>query len=83
LQPTRLLQTAVFLVAGHLGVALVPASFRQHLAVHGCEYRDIAGTPVHADLIALWRRRNVAPALRRFIEQLGLIQNNPRQAKPK
>lgn len=71
LQPTRLLQTAVFLVAGQLGVALVPESFRRHLRIRGCVYRDIAGAPTHADLIGLWRRTNVPPALRRFIQQLN------------
>jgi DNA-binding transcriptional LysR family regulator len=71
LQPTRLLQTAVFLVAGQLGVSLVPESFQQHLRVRGCVYREIGGTQGFADLIGLWRRDNVAPALRRFIEQLN------------
>ncbi len=70
IQPTRLLQTAVFLVAGRLGVALVPESFRRHLRVRGCVYRDIAGTAAYADLIGLWRRNNVPPALRRLIQQL-------------
>lgn len=74
LQPTRLLQTAVFLVAGRLGVALVPESFRQHLRVRGCVYRDIAGPRTHADLIGLWRRDNVPPALKRFIQQLRRMQ---------
>ena len=76
LQPTRLLQTAVFLAAGHLGVALVPESFRSHLRVRGCVYRDIAGTPAYADLIGLWRRDSVPPALRRFIRQLKQMQNS-------
>jgi DNA-binding transcriptional LysR family regulator len=76
LQPTRLLQTAVFLVAGRLGVALVPESFRRHLRVRGCIYRDIAGTPAHADLIGLWRRGNLTPVLQRFIRQLKRIQNS-------
>ena len=70
LQPTRLLQTAVFLVAGQLGVALVPESFRRHLRVRGCVYRDIDGPPAHADLIGLWRRDNMSPALRRLVHQL-------------
>jgi DNA-binding transcriptional LysR family regulator len=70
LQPTRLLQTAVFLVAGQLGVAVVPESFRRHLRVRGCIYRDIAGAPAYADLIGLWRRNSVPPALRRLIQQL-------------
>ncbi len=74
LQPTRLLQTAVFLVAGHLGVALVPESFRNHLRVRGCIYRDIAGAPAHADLIGLWRTGSVQPVLGRFIRQLRQVQ---------
>src|ERR1041385_767332 len=71
LQPTRLLTTAVFLVAGHLGVALVPESFRHHLRVRGCVYRDLAGPPAHADLIGVWRRNDQTPTLRRFIQLLG------------
>lgn len=74
LQPTRLLQTAVFLVSGQLGVALVPESFRQHLRVRGCVYRELAGGPSYADLIGLWRRDNIPPALRRFIQQLKRMQ---------
>jgi len=70
LQPTRLLTTAVFLVSGQLGVALVPESFRQHLRVRGCVYRDLAGPSAHADLIAVWRRNDQTPALRRFLQLL-------------
>jgi DNA-binding transcriptional LysR family regulator len=80
LQPTRLLQTAVFLVAGQLGVAMVPESFRRHLRVRGCVYRDIAGTPTHADLIGLWRRNNVSPALRRLVQQLKRLRRTAGQA---
>jgi DNA-binding transcriptional LysR family regulator len=71
LQQTRLLQTAVFLVSGQLGIALVPESFRQHLRVRGCVYRELAGPPANADLIGLWRRNNVPPVLLRFIKQLS------------
>jgi DNA-binding transcriptional LysR family regulator len=71
LQPTRLLTTAVFLVSGQLGVALVPESFRQHLRIRGCVYRELTGAPAHADLIALWRRNDQTPALRRFIQLLN------------
>lgn len=70
LQPTRLLQTAVFLVAGRLGVGLVPESFRENLRVRGCVYRDLAGPPAFVDLIGLWRRDNGSPGLRRVVEQL-------------
>jgi DNA-binding transcriptional LysR family regulator len=71
IQPTRLLTTATFLVAGQLGIALVPESFRQHLKVRGCVYRDLAGPAVHADLIALWRRQDKMPGLRRFVRLLN------------
>lgn len=81
LQPTRLLQTAVFLVAGRLGVALVPESFRQHLRIRGCVYRDIVGAAAHADLIGLWRRSNVPPVLRRFIQTLKRMQRTAGQAR--
>jgi DNA-binding transcriptional LysR family regulator len=70
-QPIRQLNTAVFLVSGQLGVALVPESFRQHLRVRGCVYRDLAGPQVHADLIGLWRAKDTVPALRRFIQHLN------------
>ncbi len=71
LQPTRLLTTATFLVAGQLGVALVPESFRHHLKIRGCVYREIAGPSAHADLIGLWRRDDKTPGLRRFVQLLN------------
>jgi DNA-binding transcriptional LysR family regulator len=74
IQQIRLLQIAVFLVSGQLGVALVPESFRHHMRVRGCVYRDVAGSPSYSDLIGLWRRNNVAPALRRFVQQLKQAQ---------
>ncbi len=74
LQPTRLLQTAVFLVAGQLGVALVPESFQRNLRARGCVYRDIAGPPAYADLTGVWRRTSVPAALQRFIKQLRRAQ---------
>jgi len=81
LQPTRLLQTAVFLVARELGVSLVPESFRRHLRVRGCVYRDIAGAPAFADLIGLWRRNNVSPGLRRLIQQLKRMRKTAGQGR--
>jgi DNA-binding transcriptional LysR family regulator len=70
LQPTRLLTTAVFLISGQLGVALVPESLRHRLRIRGCVYRDLAGPPAYADLIGLWRRNDQTPALRRFVHLL-------------
>jgi len=43
------------------------------LRVRGCVYRELAGTPSHADLIGLWRRDNVPPVLRRFIQQMKRV----------
>jgi DNA-binding transcriptional LysR family regulator len=80
LQPTRLLQTAVFLVAGQLGVALVPESFRRNLPARGCVYRDIVGPPAYANLTGVWRRTGVPAALQRFIEQLRRAQKLAEQA---
>jgi DNA-binding transcriptional LysR family regulator len=80
IQPTRLLTTAAFLVSGQLGVALVPESFRHHLRIPDCIYRDISGPAAHADLIGLWRRKDLTPALRRFVQ---LLKRDSRKAGEK
>ncbi len=67
---------------GQPGVVLVPESFQQHLKVRGYGYRELAGTQSYADLIGLWRRGNVPPALRRFVHRLersGLKRDVKRQ----
>jgi DNA-binding transcriptional LysR family regulator len=66
LQPTNLLQTAVALVAGELGVALVPESFRCNLPVRGVVYRPIAEPAPVAEMIAVWREDNESPLLAMF-----------------
>lgn len=66
LQPTNLLQTAVALVAGELGVALVPESFRQSLPVRGVIYKSIAEPAPIAEMIAVWREDNESPLLTAF-----------------
>jgi DNA-binding transcriptional LysR family regulator len=70
IQSTRLLQTAVALVAGGLGVALVPESFRGNLQIRGVVYRPIAGKPPVAEMIAVWRTGNTSRLLNRFRREL-------------
>ncbi len=69
-QPTRLLQTAVALVAGGVGIALVPESFRKNLEIRGVVYRPLQGETPVAELIAVWRKDNASPLLTRFRQEL-------------
>jgi len=66
LQPTNLLQTAVALVAGELGIALVPESFRHNLHVPGVVYKPLAEPAPVAEMIAVWREDNESPLLTTF-----------------
>jgi DNA-binding transcriptional LysR family regulator len=73
MQATRLLQTAVALVAGGVGVALVPESFRDNLKVRGVVYRPITGKTPVAELIAVWRTDNKSALLARFRQELEAV----------
>lgn len=75
-QPIRLLQTAVALVAGGAGIALVPESFRENLKVRGAVYRPLQGEPPVAELIAVWRKDNESPLLARFRAELEAVARN-------
>jgi DNA-binding transcriptional LysR family regulator len=72
-QSTRLLQTSVGLVAGGVGIALVPESFRDHLKIRGVVYRPIQGETPVAELIAVWRADNHSPLLARFRRELNAV----------
>jgi DNA-binding transcriptional LysR family regulator len=78
IQPTRLLQTALCLVAGGLGVTLVPESFRDKVQMAGLVYRPLLSELV-VDLVAVWVRGNDTPLLRRFREYFP---NARREAGP-
>ena len=54
------------LVAGELGIALVPESFRYNLPVRGVVYRPIAEPAPVAEMIAVWREDNESPLLAMF-----------------
>ena len=70
IQPTRLLQTAVTLVAGGLGVTLVPQSFEQNFCIKGVVYRPLTGTAPVARLIAVWHKENRSPLIARIKNDL-------------
>lgn len=63
IQSTRLLQTAVCLVASRVGVALVPESFEQNVQVKGLVYRPLAGPPLEVELMAVWLRASQSQLL--------------------
>jgi DNA-binding transcriptional LysR family regulator len=62
-----LMQTIVGLVAGGLGVALVPASL-QNLGRTGVAYRAIEDLSLAVELGAVWRRNDASTVLRAFLE---------------
>lgn len=72
-QSTRLLQTAVALVAGGIGVALVPESFRDHLEIRGVVYRPLTEMTPMAELIAVWRTDNLDPLVSKLQAELKTV----------
>ena len=66
-------QTAVGLVAGGMGVALVPESFRENLQVKGVVYRSLVEETPVAELIAVWRTDNRAPLLLKLQAELKTV----------
>ena len=67
IQATRLLQTALCLVGGGLGVALVPESFRENVQIRGLVYRPLSRKLV-VDLVAVWLNGNQSLLLERLRE---------------
>jgi len=67
---TRFMQTALCLVAGRLGFALVPELFAQNLQVTGVVYRALIRQAPVTELIAAWRKDNNLPLVRRFQDEL-------------
>lgn len=61
-----LMQTIVGLVAGGVGVALVPASLR-NLVRAGVVYRQIRGIHPTVEMGVVWRRDEDSPVLRSFL----------------
>lgn len=66
-QEARSTQTIVSLVAGGMGVSLVPASM-QNLQRTGVVYRPLKPPVPTSDLAVMWRPDDESPSLRRFLE---------------
>lgn len=73
--PARQMHTIVSLVAGGLGVALVPESV-QALQRAGVAYRPFRGEKSYVETVAVWRRTDDSPLLKAFF---GLL---PKKAAP-
>ena len=66
---TNLITGAISLVAGGMGIAVVPQSFQQ-LHVPGVCYRRLQHTPPAVELLAVWKSENHSHQLARFLEIL-------------
>jgi DNA-binding transcriptional LysR family regulator len=62
-----LMQTIIGLVAGEIGVALVPASLR-NLNGKGVVYREVQGFTPTVEMSVMWRRDNTRPVLSSFLQ---------------
>jgi DNA-binding transcriptional LysR family regulator len=62
-----LMQTIIGLVAGEIGVALVPASLR-NLTRKGVVYREVQGFTPTVEMSVMWRRDNTRPVLSSFLQ---------------
>lgn len=80
---TRFMQTALCLVAGRLGYALVPELFGHHLLVTGVVYRPLAGTAPTTELTAAWRKDNHLPLVHRFQKELRSLASLMDRAREK
>ncbi|AHY46998.1 Transcriptional regulator [Rubrobacter radiotolerans] len=69
-QEAWLMQTTVSLVAGGIGVTLVPASL-QNLQRTGVVYKSIEGLSPEVELGAVWRRDDPSAVLRAFLGVVG------------
>lgn len=66
-QEARTVQTIVSLIAGGMGVSIVPGSL-QSLRQHGIVYRPLKPPAPSTDLAVMWRPEEVSPVLHRFLE---------------
>lgn len=71
----------VALVAGDMGVALVPASMR-HLAISGATFRPLRAPSVTVPLALAYRESNVTPLIRQFLEIARTVVRSRATAEP-
>ncbi len=74
-QEAILMQTIVSLVAGGVGVALVPASL-QSLQRVGVVYKALQGQKLELEMAVVWRRDNSSQVLQEFLKVVGEIANS-------
>jgi DNA-binding transcriptional LysR family regulator len=72
-QPIRLVEIAIFLVAGGVGIALIPDSYRK-LQVNGVVYRPLK-QHISFELFAARRKKQNTPLLERLWADLSTIEN--------
>ena len=61
--------TVLSLVAGGIGLSFVTES-AERTKPNGVVLRDVADLRVTAELFAIWRKDNKAPALQKFVEMI-------------
>jgi DNA-binding transcriptional LysR family regulator len=71
----------VALVAGDMGVALVPASMR-HFAISGATFRPLRKPGVTVSLALAYREPNVTPLIRQFLETARTVVRSRATAEP-
>jgi DNA-binding transcriptional LysR family regulator len=71
-QEAWLMQTLVGLVAGGMGVALVPASL-QNLQRTGVVYKELQGPTPEVEMGLVWRRDDASPVLKSFLEVAEVV----------
>ena len=71
----------VALVAGDMGIALVPASMR-HFAISGATFRPLRAPGVTVSLALAYRESNVTPLIRQFLETARTVVQSRTTAEP-
>lgn len=77
-QEARTAQTIVSLIAGGMGVSLLPGSIRGFRQA-GVLYRPLKPPSPTTDLALIWRRDNASPVLRSFLEIVSEVAEVPGQ----
>ncbi|MBE9192331.1 LysR family transcriptional regulator [Gloeocapsopsis crepidinum LEGE 06123] len=72
LQEATQLQTTISLVAGSIGIALVPASL-QNLQRSGVVYKTLQEPTPEIEIALAWRKQDSSPVLQNFINTVSLI----------
>ncbi len=67
------LQTVLGLVAGGVGVAIVPASM-QNLQRKGVVYKTLQDETFEIEMVVAWRKEDLSPVLHEFLHLASLVQ---------